>query len=108
MSAATRVAPIAFVIITVALVPETVAAAVCPAGDFVVTSRKGAPVRNIHVDLAAKEILNRRLPATGRRRTTAARAPHALLVHRDADGGRYGPMSPQYVYVPCENAIAGS
>ena len=57
MSAATRVAPIAFVIITLGLVPETVAAAACPAGDYVVTSRKGAPVRDIAVDLAAKRIL---------------------------------------------------
>jgi hypothetical protein len=58
MSAATRVAPLAFVIgLTVALVPETVVAAACPAGDYVATSRKGAPVRDIHIDLAARSIL---------------------------------------------------
>jgi hypothetical protein len=58
MSAATRGAPIAFAVgVAIALTSEIATAAVCPAGDYVVTSRKGAPVRNIHVDLAAKRIL---------------------------------------------------
>jgi hypothetical protein len=42
--------------VAVVLAPEPVGAAACPAGGFVVTSRKGAPVRDIQVDLDAKKI----------------------------------------------------